>query len=146
MGLDRLASALDDSGVLTRLVEGSEGGPELPADRLVRLSRDAADREDRRPRLLGERRSIHTGPDIDERAGGRVPSFAAELEDGVASCDEVELLVPVVRLVVLVDDPIACLGRGPGVDAEGRDAEAMPDRTPRLTAVAELLDLVEMRY
>ena len=60
MSLDQDASAVSRLGVLARLVEGAERGPELPAVGLVRLSRGAAERDDRRPGLLGERRSLHS--------------------------------------------------------------------------------------
>jgi hypothetical protein len=62
--------------------------------------------------------------------------------------DEVELLLQVLlpRLVVLVDDPVACLAARPRVHAEGRDAEVVPDRPPGTAAVADLVDLVKVRH
>ena len=81
-------------------------------------------------------------------AGGAVHALAVELERRAAALDEVELLVVVVgvRLVVLVDDPVARLATRPRVHVEGRDAEVVPDGPPRAAAVTLLLDLVEMRY
>jgi len=68
--------------------------------------------------------------DEDERAGGRVDLLAVDLEPRAALQDEVELLlrIVVVGLVVFVDDPVALLAARPGVDAEGLDAEVVPDR------------------
>jgi hypothetical protein len=82
----------------------------------TRLSRHAADGKDRRPGLLGERRSLPTGPGEDERTGRRVQALAVELEDGAPSVDEVQLLIRVIRLVVLVDDP----KRSPTPSSPGR--------------------------
>ena len=48
------------------------------------------------------------------------------------------------RLVVLVDDPVARVAGGPCGDAEGRDAEVMADGPQRLAAVVQLVDLVEV--
>jgi hypothetical protein len=45
---------------------------------------------------------------------------------------------------VLVDDSIARLAAGPRVDPERGDAEVVPDRAPRLSAVRNLVDLVEV--
>jgi len=61
IGLDQLTSPLDDALVVTGLVQRPERRPDLPAVRLVRLPRDAADREDRRPSLVLPRRVY--GPD-----------------------------------------------------------------------------------
>jgi ribosomal protein S18 acetylase RimI-like enzyme len=45
-----------------------------------------------------------------------------------AALNEAQLLVPAwVRLVVLVDDPVAGVASRPRVDTEGRDAEVVPD-------------------
>jgi hypothetical protein len=85
----------------------------------VRLARDSADRDDRRSGL-GERRSLRTGADEDERAGRRVEALAVELEDGSAFQHKVELLLLVVRLVALVE--IAGGAGGPRVEAKA----AMP--------------------
>jgi hypothetical protein len=132
---------------LPGLVERAERRPDLPAVRLVDLSSRAAERDDRRPRLFGERRPLDTGASEDERTGRRVHPFAVELERRAATVNEVELLARVVvGLVMLVDDPVA---RGPGrpcVDAEGRDAEVLPDRPPRTAAVGDLVDLVKVRH
>jgi hypothetical protein len=106
-----------------------------------------ADRDDRRRGLLGEGRPLDARRREDERAGGRVDPLAVELERGATALDEIQLLlgVPVVGLVVLVDDPVAGVAAGPRVDAEGRDPEVVPDRPPGTAAVADLLDLVEVR-
>ena len=111
---------------------------------LVRLPRGSAERDDRRLGLLGERRPLHTGSGKDERAGGRVHALAVELERRAALLDEVELLI-LVRLVVLVDDPVARVVARPRVDAEGRDAEVVADGSPRTAPVVRFVDLVEVR-
>jgi len=59
---------------------------------------------------------------------------------------ELLLLVPGLGLVVLVDDPVARLAPGPRVDPERRDPEVVSDGPRSTTAVADLVDLVEMRY
>src|SRR2546421_4997132 len=89
MSLDQYASAVSQLGVLARLVEGPEWGPEFPAMGFVRLSRGAAERDDRRLGLLGECRSLHTGSGEDESAGGwvhpgggSVACIAGPLEEG----------------------------------------------------------------
>jgi hypothetical protein len=66
----------------------------------------------------------------------------------VALLDEVELLLQVLllRLVVLVDDPIARRVAYEHVHAEARDAEVVTDRPPGTAAVADLVDLVKARY
>ena len=86
------------------------------------------------------------GCDVDEGAGGRVHRLAVQLEAGASVLDEVELLLLVlgVGLVMLVDEPVARFARGPGVDAEGLDAEVVPDRPPRAAPVRDLLDLLEV--
>src|SRR5919108_987164 len=147
MGLGELESPVGGLGVFAGLVEAVERPPDLPAGRLVRLPRRAADRDDRRPRLLGEGRALDARAREDERAGGRVHPLAVELERGAAALDEVQLLllVLVLRLVVLVNDPVAGVLRRPCVDAEGRDPEVVPNGPPRLAAVGDLLDLIEMR-
>src|ERR671922_2239388 len=147
MGLGELESPVGGLGVFAGLVEAVERPPDLPAGRLVRLPRRAADRDDRRARLLGEGRALDARAREDERAGGRVHPLAVELERGAAALDEIQLLllVLVLRLVVLVDDPAARLVAGPGVDAEGRDPEVVPNGPPGFAAIADLFDLVEMR-
>ena len=97
-------------------------------------------------RLLCERRPLHPRLDVDEGAGRRVDRLAVQLEAGASVLDEVELLLLVlgVGLVMLVDEPVARFARGPGVDAEGLDAEVVPDRPPRAAPVRDLLDLLEM--
>ena len=141
--LDDLAQPLRDLGVLTRLVAGPERSPELPAAGVVRLARRAADHEDRRSGLLRERRSLHSGTGEDERAGGRVDPLAVELEDRVPALDEVELLLPVVRLVVLVDDPVARRPGRPRRRAERGDPQVVPHGAVGLATVVQLLDLVQ---
>jgi len=42
--------------------------------------------------------------------------------------------------------PVPDLATGPGVDAEGRDAEAVSDRPRGTAAVADLIDFVEVRH
>src|SRR5919198_1736158 len=145
IGLHHTAPSVGHLGVLAGLVERAQGRPDLPAVGLVRLSGNAAGGDDRRPRLVRECGSLHAGPDVDERAGGRVKTLVVELEGRATLDDDVELLVAVVRLVVLVDDPVAHLAAGPRVDAEGLDAEVVPDRPQRLAPVGDLVDLVESR-
>jgi hypothetical protein len=58
MGLDQLAAAVGGLRVLAGLVERVDRRPRLPAARLVGLARRPAERDDRRPRLLGERPSL----------------------------------------------------------------------------------------
>jgi hypothetical protein len=62
--------------------------------------------------------------------------------------DEMELFLPVphLGLIVLVDDPVARLASGPGVDAEGRDPEVVSDRPRSTAAVADLVDFLELRH
>jgi len=64
--------------------------------------------EDRRRRLLGERRPLHSRTGKDERSRGRIHPLAVEFERGSAVPDEVQLLV-VALLIVLVEDPISSL-------------------------------------
>ena len=133
MRFGQVTSPLGRLGVVARLVEVVDRPPDLPAEGLVRLSRCAADGDDGRSGLLGERRPLARRRDVDERPGGRVHALAVELERRATLQDEIELLcrVLVVGLVVLVDDPVARVVARPGVDAEGRDAEVMPKRPPR---------------
>ena len=147
MGFDRVASPIGRLRVLALLVEVLERKPDLPAVGLVRLPRRGADRDERRPRLLGERGALHTGAGEDERAGGRIHALAVELERRPAPLDEVELLLQVLllRLVVLVDEPVARLAGGERVDAEGGDAQLVPDGPPGTAPVADLVDLVDVR-
>ncbi len=144
VGLDQLAALLDHGLVVAGHVEAVERAPDLPAADLVRLARDAADCDERRPRLFGERRPLHPGSDEDEGAGRRVQALAVELEPRATLLDEVQLLLLVVRLVVLVDQPVSRLTRCPAVDAEGGDPEVVPDRPHRLPPVVYLLDLAEV--
>ena len=147
VGVDDRPQAIDHGLVLARLVLGPNRRPELPADRLVRLPRDPADRDDRRPGLLGERRALHARRGVHERSGRCGDPFAVQLERSAPALDEVELLAPVVRvrLVVLVEDPVAHLAARPRVHAERGDAEVVPDWAIGLAPVVELVDLVEVR-
>ena len=47
------------------------------------------------------------------------------------------------RLVVLVDDPVADVNPGEGIDAERADAELVADRAERAAAIAHGLDRLE---
>src|SRR5262249_8846030 len=125
--LDQLASPVGGLVVLALLVEVVERPPELPSVDLVRLSRRAADGDDRRPRLLCESRRLHAGSREDERAGRRIDPLAVELEGRTPPLDDVELLLRVLALVlvVLVEDPVARLAGRPRVHAEGRDPEVV---------------------
>src|SRR5262245_24443041 len=147
--LEDLAPAGCCLGVLARVVELTDlQEPHLPAEDLERLAHGAADRDDRRRRLLRERRPLHAGPREDERARRRVHALSVELEPRPALVHEVELLLPVADvgryLVVLVDDPVARLG-SPGVHSEGLDPEVVADRPERHASVVHLADLLEPR-
>src|SRR6266480_1681089 len=130
-------------GVAPLLVEPAGRRPELPSGRLVRAARRGPHGQDRRLRLLGEGRSLHARPGEDERAGWRVDALAVKLESRSAALDEVELLI-LSLLVVLVDDPVSRLPTRPGVDPERRDAKVVAHRTPRLAAVADLVDVLQV--
>src|SRR6185503_10119104 len=145
--LDQLAALVGRGGIVTRLVERADLSPDLPADRLVRLPKRRAHGNNGRPRLIGERRPGDSGTDEDERAGGGVNRLAVELEPRAPFLHEVELLLllALVVLVVLVDDPVARLGGRPGVDAEGLDAEVVPHGPPWAAAVRDLVDVIEVR-
>jgi hypothetical protein len=145
MSFDQLAAAIRRRRVVAGLVERSERCPDLPADRLVRLSRPPADRQDGGVGLLGEGGSLHAGANEDERSGGRIAALAVELEDGSAAQYQVELLV-LLRLVVLVDDPIAHGATPPRVHAERRDAEVVSHGPPGTASVRQLRDLVQPLY
>src|ERR1700759_1494229 len=128
MSLDQLTALVRGLGVLARLIQRAERRPDLHTTGLVCLPRRAAEGDDRRPRLLGERRALYVGPDEDQRADWRLHRLAGELEPCTAGLHEVELFVSVVAaLVVLVDDSVARLATDPGVDAERRDAEVVAD-------------------
>src|SRR5215211_1618002 len=157
-GFDQLASAGNNLRVRARLIDRVKRPPDLPADGFVCLPGDAADCDDRRPRLLGERGPPDAGRDEHERAGRRVHVVAVELEPCAAAMDEVELLVGVIfhvisakmtglafSLVVLVDDPVTHVAARPCACAKRRDAEVLAYRSPGTAAVARLLDLVEVR-
>src|SRR3954469_17331888 len=146
MSRDQLTAAIGRLGVLARAVERVQRGPEFPAIGLVRLSRGAAEREDRRLGLLGKRRPLHAGRRKHESPGGRSHPVAVELEYGPASHNEVQLLGRVrLGLVMLVDDPVARVTGGPGGDPEGGDAEVVPNRSKWLAPVVHFVDLVQSR-
>ena len=98
MSFDQLASPIGSLGVLARLVEMVERHPDLAALGLVRLPRSSAERDERRPRLLSERRPLHLGANEDECARGCVHPLAVELERRAPSLDEVQLLLQVMLL------------------------------------------------
>src|SRR6266511_2372997 len=122
--------------------------PDLAAVGFVRLPRSSADRNDRRPRLLTERCPPDVGANEDECARGCVHPLAVELERRAPALDEIKLLLQVMllRLVVLVDEPIAHLMSCKCIDAERRDAEVEPDGPRGDAAVIDLVDLVNPRY
>src|SRR5262245_47220394 len=122
--------------------------PDLAALGLVRLPRSSADRNDRRPRLLTERCPLDVGANEDECARGCVHALAVELEGRAPALDEIKLLLQIMllRLVVLVDEPIADLMSCKGVDAERRDAEVEPDGPRKDAAVIDFVDLVDPRH
>src|SRR5262245_66514339 len=122
--------------------------PDLAALGLVRLPRSSADRNDRRPRLLTERCPLNVGANEDECARGCVHPLAVELERRAPARHEIQLLLQVMllRLVVLVDEPIAHLMSCKCVDAERRDAEVEPDGPRKDAAVIDLVDLVNPRH
>jgi hypothetical protein len=105
------------SGAQRSQPSGSETSPGAPPDH-----------DDRRSRLLREGGSLRPRRDEHEGAGRRIHPLAVDLEDGMSLVYEVQLLVAVVRLVVLVDDQISLRPPRPRGDAEGRDAEVVPDR------------------
>src|SRR5690349_7817014 len=130
--------------VLACRVQRLQRGPHVPAVRCVRASDLPAESEECRPRLFGEGRALHVRRAEDERPCRRVLPLAVELEDGSAAQHEVQLLVSVLFLVVLVDDPVARGMTGPRVDAERLDTEVVPHRTPSCAAVTDLLELIEL--
>jgi len=98
------------------------------------------------PASSANSRSLHIGLGEDESAGGRDHAVVIELEHGPPPQNEVQPLVAVrLRLVVLVENPVACLTTGPRVDTEGGDAEVVPDGSPGRAPVVHLVDLVEVR-
>src|SRR5581483_10347444 len=102
----------------------------LPARRLERLVRPAADGEDGRPLLLGPRNALERRvADEDDRPGGRVELLAADGERRPAGEDDVDLLVAAL-LGVLLDHPVTWLRGGVGVHPECADAESPRDRPP----------------
>src|SRR6478735_10333555 len=145
MRIGQLAAAIGDLGVLALLVQRIEWRPQLVAGRVVRLARLAAKGDERRARLLSERRTLDAALGEHERAGRGVDLLAVELEPGPAGVDEVELLV-LTLLVVLVDDPVAGVPGREGVHAERGDAEVMPHGPPRTAAVVDLVDLIDLGH
>ena len=82
------------------------------------------------------------------RANTNVPagastSFTVELEPRPAAAGRRTAPRVLVRLVVLVDDPVAGLAARPGRSAERRDPEVVPHGAPRLSPVGHLVDLVQ---
>src|SRR5436190_12315355 len=75
----QVPSLIGRFGVAPLLVEPASRGPELPSGWPVHAARRAPHGQDRRLRLLGERRSLHAWPGKDERSGWRVEAFAVEL-------------------------------------------------------------------
>ena len=98
MSFDQLASPIGSLGVFAGLVEVIERNPKLTALGLLRVPRSSADRDERRPRLLSERRPLHLGANEDECARGCVHPLAVELERRAPSLDEVQLLLQVMLL------------------------------------------------
>src|SRR5262249_35411147 len=152
--LDPLAPESDHFVVPARLVQRVQRPPDLPADRFVGLPGNAADQNDRRPRLFRERSPSHTGRNEDERACGGVDSFTVELEPCPPTVDQVEVLIRVVleplrsqmtrlalQRIVLLEDPVADVPAGPCAHAEGRDAEVLTDRPPWRAVLAGLVDV-----
>jgi len=125
-----------------------QGHPDLAALGLVGLPRSSADCDDRRPRFLGERCTPDVRANEDQCARGRVHPLAIELERRAPALDEIKLLLQVMllRLVVLVDEPIAHLMTCKCVDAERRDAEVEPDGPRENAAVIDLVDLLNPRH
>src|SRR5919201_988458 len=84
-----------------------------------------------------------------DRPRRSVHLLATELEGGVPSDDEVELLVAACagpELVVLLDHASIRLGGGVGIDAEGADAEMEPDgRNGERGRALDLRDVLEAR-
>src|SRR4029079_9651458 len=83
---------------------------------------------------------------VDERARRRVDLLVAEDERGAAVCDEVELFVAVL-LLVLLDHALVALFGGVGVRADRGDPEPAPDRAPEQPLVVDrkAVELVEVR-
>src|SRR5436305_11954182 len=79
MRLDGGARRVGSFGVFTGLVQRTERRPDLEPFVLVDLARRSADDQQRRLILLGERRALHTGLDVDERARRRIDALAVEL-------------------------------------------------------------------
>src|SRR6202035_808745 len=125
VSLGDLQPSISGLSVLARFVEGTERHPEFKATRLVGLPGRSAQGDDRRARLLGKRGPLDAGGREDERPGWRLDRFTVELKCRPATLHEVELLLLIARLglVMLVDDPVALLVTGPGVDSKRSDAE-----------------------
>jgi hypothetical protein len=82
---------------------------------------------------------------VDERTGRGVDLVVAEDERRAAACDEVELLVAVL-LVVLLDYALGALLGGIRVRAEGCDPQPPPDGPPEqaLFVDREAVEVVEV--
>jgi len=76
----QLASSIRRLSVIARLIEWPQWRKQLPASRLVRLSRNTAHRDDRRVGLLSERCTFDAGAYKDERPRGRVELLTVDLE------------------------------------------------------------------
>jgi hypothetical protein len=72
--------------------------------------------------------------DGDHGSGFREELLAVEDEAGAPGGDEVQLLVPALRLVVLADQRVAVCAGDVRVDPERRQAEVVADRIPRRVA------------
>jgi hypothetical protein len=85
--------------------------------------------------------------EIDEGARRRVDLFSVDGERCAAGDHGVDLLVPVLRLGVILDDLVAGFGGGVRVDAECGDAERSADRLPReRPEYRDALDIVEAQH
>ena len=80
MRLDELASAIGRPRRTRPPRRAAGAGPRAPSRRARTPSRGAAERDDRRLGLLGERRPLHARAGEDEGPGGRVHPVAVELE------------------------------------------------------------------
>ena len=113
----------------------------VPAAGVERLADGAADDEDDRRFLLGDRGAMDLGGYEDEGPGGCVRRFVADREGRASADDGVQLLVAAVLLVRR--DQLAARVGDPRVDARGPEAEGVPHRDEVAAAVGGRLDLVE---
>src|SRR4051794_29050680 len=144
MLLSQLTSGIRGLRVAPLLVEPVQRRANLPAARLIRLSRHAADHEHGRLRFLGESGAPDAGTDVDVAAGRCIDALTVELEGGATALNDIELLVLPV-LVVLVDDAVAGRVARPRVHAKRRDAELVPNGPVGAAAVTCLLNLRDVR-